>query len=49
MNLAETPLAPGHEIQFGSTRVIFVSGFSGRPLHGERTGPVRPTMLGASL
>ena len=31
MNLAETPLNPGHEIQFRKTCVIFVSGFSMPP------------------
>lgn len=31
-NLAKTPLTPGFEIQFGNTRVIFVSGFSEPPV-----------------
>ena len=30
-NLAKRHLTPGHEVQFGSTRVIFVSGFSQPP------------------
>ena len=35
MNLAKTPLNPGHEIHFGKTRVIFVSGFSQPPASWE--------------
>ena len=38
MDLSKIHLAPGHEIQFGKTRVIFVSGFSRPPASWETHG-----------